>query len=141
MPKRASPIETYYWVKADGCWQWIGGKNQNRCYGRYKFQGKMFPAHRFMYIKYKGEIPDDLVIDHVCRNTLCVNPDHLEAVSYAENVRRGKGTKLNETKVKEIKQMLTNKITEEKIAQIYGVTRQTINSISWNRNWRDSNAL
>jgi hypothetical protein len=36
-----------------------------------------------------GEIPEGLELDHLCRNTLCVNPDHLEPVTHAENIQRG----------------------------------------------------
>lgn len=61
-------------------------------------KGSIF-AHRFSYIIHKGEIPPKLVIDHLCRNTLCVNPDHLEAVTHKENLLRGIGpTSINAKK-------------------------------------------
>ena len=36
-----------------------------------------------------GSIGDGLVIDHLCRNPRCVNPDHLEPVTTAVNTLRG----------------------------------------------------
>jgi hypothetical protein len=47
-------------------------------------------AHRFAYLEFVGPIPDGLVLDHLCRNKKCVNPDHLEPVTNAENLRRGR---------------------------------------------------
>lgn len=141
MPRAASPIEDYYIVLASGCWQWIGGSSPNGKYGRYKYKGRMYPAHTFMYEKYKGKIPEGMEPDHLCKNTICVNPGHIEAVTHAENARRRGSTILDPIKVNEIKQMINQNITEEKIAQKYGVCRQTINNISRGLIWRDSNAL
>lgn len=47
-------------------------------------------AHRLMFELHRGPIPTGLQIDHLCRQPLCVNPDHLEPVTSAENTRRGK---------------------------------------------------
>lgn len=46
-------------------------------------------AHRITYEALRGKIPDGLVIDHLCRNPPCVNPDHLEPVTQRENFLRG----------------------------------------------------
>lgn len=46
-------------------------------------------VHRTSYEVFRGPIPVGLVIDHLCRNRLCCNPDHLEAVTFRENIRRG----------------------------------------------------
>lgn len=45
-------------------------------------------AHRATYQEARGEIPQGLELDHLCRTPLCVNPDHLEPVTRAENMRR-----------------------------------------------------
>lgn len=58
-------------------------------YGVIGIDGKNVYAHRFSYEQSKGPIPPGLVIDHLCRVHHCVNPDHLEAVTTQENIRRG----------------------------------------------------
>jgi hypothetical protein len=68
----------------NGCWLWTGPKASNG-YGRIAH----IWAHRFAYELSVGPIPAGLVIDHLCRNRSCVNPDHLEPVTYRENNMRG----------------------------------------------------
>ena len=51
----------------------------------------MVLAHRLIYAWTHGYIPEGLVIDHLCRNGLCINVEHLEAVTNVENVMRGEG--------------------------------------------------
>jgi hypothetical protein len=72
--------------KTDTCWNWFGHRNP-KGYGKF---GVMY-AHRWSYEHYKRAIPEGWQIDHLCRNTSCVNPDHLEAVTLEENVRRQHG--------------------------------------------------
>ncbi len=75
-----------------GCHLWCGPtdpKKHGHVYGRIRDQGKLVYAHRYAFEREHGQIGDGLVIDHKCRNTYCVNPQHLEAVTISENVRRG----------------------------------------------------
>lgn len=70
-----------------GCWEWQGTKSGNG-YGRLFYRGRYHTAHRVSYQLYIGPIPEGLVIDHLCRNRGCVNPEHLEPVTFGENIRR-----------------------------------------------------
>lgn len=73
-----------------GCWLWMASEN-GRGYGQFSVGGKPCKAYRFSYEQYRGTIPSDLTVDHLCRNRLCVNPDHLELVTNRTNVLRGAG--------------------------------------------------
>lgn len=74
-------------VAESGCWEWTASTNHG--YGYFKMHRKLHRVHRMTYEAWHGEIPISLEIDHLCRNKLCANPTHLEAVSHRENVRRG----------------------------------------------------
>jgi hypothetical protein len=74
--------------KTPACWVWKGSKLPSG-YGTLNVDGKTIYAHRFSYELVRGKIPGKLQIDHLCRITRCVNPDHLEAVTPSENVWRG----------------------------------------------------
>jgi hypothetical protein len=75
---------------ATGCWEWTGSVNDSG-YGKFSLSTTQLSrrAHRVAYELLVGPIPDGLELDHLCRNTICVNPAHLEPVTQAENVRRG----------------------------------------------------
>lgn len=74
------------WVEdpQTGCWLWQYSVSPQG-YARW---GKTY-AHRRVYEQLRGPIPAGLSLDHLCRVPRCVNPDHLEPVTHAENVRRG----------------------------------------------------
>jgi len=74
--------------KTDGCWLWAGNTN-GAGYGRFALKGKKVYPHRYSYELSKGSIPENFVIDHLCRTPLCVNPEHLEAVTNRDNGVRG----------------------------------------------------
>lgn len=77
--------------KSGDCWLWKGATN-NGGYGLSSLKGVNTTAHRKSFIISNPDINiTGLDIDHLCRNRLCVKPSHLEAVSHAENCRRGNG--------------------------------------------------
>ena len=91
-PRAKKPLAvrmaTHTVVMPNGCWLWTGAKTRNG-YGHIKIDGKLVLAHRASYEMHFGPIPNDSVIDHICRVRDCTNPNHLEAVSFQENVLRG----------------------------------------------------
>lgn len=79
-------------VSGTGCWIW-NGATSNGGYGVFRVSGKNHIAHRWLYEEVHGKIPDGVECDHLCRNRICVNPSHIEAVTKLENVRRGESGK------------------------------------------------
>ncbi len=72
----------------NGCWIW-SGTTDSYGYGVFKINRSMYKAHRLSVALYRGYCDEDLTVDHLCRNTRCVNPDHLELVPNEVNVLRG----------------------------------------------------
>jgi len=100
-------LEERFWAKVDKsgpipdfaphlgqCWLWTASSD-GKGYGQFQVgtlaSQKVVRSHRFAYENATGEIIDGLVIDHLCRVTMCCNPSHLELVSHQENLRRGLG--------------------------------------------------
>lgn len=80
-----------FWAKTEkqdnGCIFWIACKVKNG-YGMFQLGGKMVRAHQIAWYLKHGLMPPMLVIDHTCKNKMCVNVEHLEAVTSSENKRR-----------------------------------------------------
>lgn len=89
MPPGPVPMDpmTRYKEDANGCWIWAGAVHKSG-YGQIKWKGKSTVAHRVTYEIVNGLIPKNMVIDHLCNVKLCINPKHLEAVSYSKNTQR-----------------------------------------------------
>lgn len=73
----------------EGDWVWIGKGKNHGGYASFSYKHKNYWAHRFSYEMLKEKIPQNLTLDHLCRNTSCVNPNHLEPVTIRENTLRG----------------------------------------------------
>lgn len=73
---------------ATGCWNWTGACTHDGR-GRIRINGQIHAATRVVFSFYRGAFDNALVIDHLCRNPRCVNPDHLEPVTQQINVQRG----------------------------------------------------
>ena len=75
-------------ISVSGCHEWQRALNRQG-YGRFKLNGVMLLAHRVAFAIANDGLGISGVLDHLCRNRSCVNPDHLELVSQAENTARG----------------------------------------------------
>lgn len=113
------------------CWSWTGDLDR-RGYGRIGIRGRHQFTHNVAYREFIGPIPAGLEPDHLCCVHACFNPDHLEAVTQAENCRRRKSNKLTHMDVAAIRASSEqHKITAVK----YGVHPSTICDIRNNRRW------
>jgi hypothetical protein len=128
---RRSPRRHYIVDGQSGCWLWQG-KLQHNGYGRTRVDGRVMYAHRAFYEMDRGPIPPGLVLDHLCRNRACVNPDHLQAVSYSVNNRRGGATKLTPEAAREIREILLG------LAAKHGVSVRTLCNVAAGHTWRDT---
>lgn len=101
MPPKPRPVIERLWTRVekrgpDDCWLWTGATNAspNGRGGPYGKLGDQHPsrktvlAHRVVYAHVVGPIPDGFHVDHLCGNSLCCNPTHLQAVPPAENNAR-----------------------------------------------------
>lgn len=93
-----------FWKKIDVglCWEWTGAKKKG--YGLFNLpmvdgvRGGQIGAHRMAWkLLVDPDLPDWLDLDHLCRNHACCDPDHLEPVTRAENLRRGRSANAEKT--------------------------------------------
>lgn len=125
------------WISnSDGCWIWQLSKDSEG-YGIHKWGRSSRKAHRVIYEKIRGvTLTHDQPLDHLCRVRDCVNPDHLEIVTTAENNRRSTLAKLSKEKVKEIRCLLSEgELSQNKIGKLYGVSQTCISKIKNNIRW------
>lgn len=98
-------FESFGWtITDDECWEW-GGRRNVQGYGwfRQPVSAAQYPkrkllAHRVSHEIHNGPIPDGFVILHACDNPPCVNPAHLSAGTFSENMKDmwGKGRNSHE---------------------------------------------
>ncbi len=72
--------------KSGSCWVWTGSRDPNG-YGKFSYSSESVFAHRYSYALDKP-LDKSLTLDHLCRNTSCVNPSHLEQVTIGVNTSR-----------------------------------------------------
>jgi hypothetical protein len=89
--QQRTPMVDRFWAKVRPtgfCWEWTGAKDSHG-YGVFRTEGKNDRSHRVAYTLLVGAIPAGLHLDHLCRNTSCCNPDHLDPVTPRVNYLRG----------------------------------------------------
>lgn len=73
-----------FWEKVGDCHLWKAFLDKDG-YGSFYFKKKLRRAHRVAYYFANSDIPDGMVIDHICKHRNCVNPSHLRLITKTQN--------------------------------------------------------
>jgi hypothetical protein len=142
----AKPIT--YEVDTNGCWNCTSHKPNSNGYPVKRYKGKIVHLHRYIYLTQIGHIPEGIVVRHKCDNSRCINPDHFELGTQADNIQdmfdRGRNNsgknnprvKLQERDVIDIINLFNNGMRYNEIAKRYPVGKSAIKSIIHGKNWR-----
>ena len=122
------------------CWVWDRSLDKNG-YPTVGYNGKTKYISRLVLIYLYGDQPGK-VVSHSCDNPACINPYHIEWASQSENIidisyrgRRHQKLKLYDHDIIEIREMLNNGVTQQTIADRFGVSQYTIRDIRNGRTW------
>lgn len=145
-------LRFYGWVETpEDCWEWAGGRFQRGMrYGRVSWGGVSVGAHRLAYETWVGPIPEGFLVRHKCDNPPCINPEHLEVGTPADNARdmieRGRkvvtrgearhNAKLTEDQVIQIRELYSEGVGQMDLATRFGVTNKNISAIVLGKTWR-----
>lgn len=121
------------------CWIWQRGSDRHG-YGSFKNRTRVQSsslAHRESYTRARGAIPHGYDLDHLCRVPACVNPEHLEPVTHAENLRRGKTPTLTHDDVRTIRELHVpgTPLHDHALAVRFGVHPRTIYEVLRGHRW------
>lgn len=125
--------------KRNECWIWAGATKGNG-YGNFRWADREYlPAHKAAYQLFVGPVPAEMDVCHTCDIRYCVNPDHLFLGSRIENMadasgkgrlKRGRGKKLPETVLQEVRRLIALSMTTKQIEEATGVSEWTISRIA-----------
>jgi hypothetical protein len=146
-------IKKYYErnvIKRGSCWDW-----KRKCEGEryprmhYSRSEPRITIHRASWLIHKGEIPERMFVLHKCDNTRCSNPEHLFLGNAKDNYQDAKykrrhthgiisgNAKLDNKKVKKIRELLIMGINMKKIAEKFNVSYYTIYRVKHNKSWQN----
>lgn len=145
-----APQEVRFWAKVDknapgGCWIWTGAKRPSG-HGNFTWDGKVGRPHRMAWKMIMGSLPKwtdygDPILCHKCDDPACVRPKHLYIGTQQQNMRdvliRGnpKRTKLTPSKVKEMRQLHAEGVTNKDIAYRFDVHEMVAYRVTTRRTW------
>lgn len=120
-----------------GCSEWTSTMHRDG-YGKFYHEGRQVQAHRAAYELFVGTTKGKWVL-HKCDNRKCVNPDHLFLGNSLDNIqdmdaknRRGSICKVTAEQVKEIRQMLDDRYSQQYIADKFSISQGAVSRIKRN---------
>ncbi len=134
--------------KTDGCWLWQGGTRGDG-YGLIHFNGTQHRAHRVSWEMHYGPVPNGLYVCHHCDTRRCIRPDHLFLGTHSDNMKdaatkghqsgeRNNAAKLTWQDIEKIRgEYRPWKITQENIAERFGIARSNVSRIVNGKAWKD----
>lgn len=134
--------------KETGCWEWQ--RTTLKGYGAISVDNVLQYAHRVSYELFVGPIPDGALVCHRCDNRRCVNPEHLYAGDYIDNMRdaqergqyfreRARNVRLKQATVDEIRELwATGQYTQRELAEKFGTAQGHISRLVRNVQWPKS---
>lgn len=138
-----------YIINENNCWICISHTYNNKGYPKLKRNQQYYGMNRYVYENEFGNISDSQVVMHICDNPNCINPSHLKLGTTQENVqdrqnknRGAYGEKNGEAKLtdedvhKICKLLEENKIKHIEIANMFGIHKSTLSSITKRVNWK-----
>jgi DNA-directed RNA polymerase subunit RPC12/RpoP len=128
--KRRRTGPEYIVDEQTGCWVWQAGSGR---YGALSKGGKKVAAHREMWERMRGPLPNGATVHHRCENKRCVNPSHLQVMRRGTHTRRHRA-QLTPEQVRTIRK---SKERTSVLARSYGVSEPTISDIRHGRTWKD----
>lgn len=145
-----------FWSKVDikeenDCWEWQAFRD--KCgYGQFGIKYQIEKSHRISYLLINEAIPEGMNILHKCDNPPCCNPIHLFAGTQFDNIKnmaskgRNSCLKLNDEDVLEIVKLIEETtLTQQQIADKFGVNHRLISSIqngvAWRHLFKDRDSL
>jgi hypothetical protein len=148
--KKAKIIQNFYGsiTIKNGCWEFRSELNKQTYPSLEVGKRKIRNIHRISYEIHKGEIPKGMVVRHLCHNSRCCRPSHLEIGTQKQNIqdsvvedRQAKGSKngnskLQENHVIEIKKMMKLGFSNLEISEKFNVSSVQINNIRRGKQWK-----
>ena len=138
LPEHPSRKPIEYKIDENDCWICISHCGNGGGYPQTQINGKLFYLSRLIYTFYHGEL-NNFFCCHKCDNPACINPDHLFAGTFADNMRdmaikeRSQSTKLTAINILYIR---SSGLSLSRLAKKFGVTKKTICNIKLGKSWQ-----
>lgn len=120
-----------------GCWVWRWSVT-SAGYGHFQYEGRVRLAHVVYYERAHGPVPVGFQVDHLCKRPLCVNPQHLEAVTPAVNTYRSRAAKLTSGMRRFLKERFAVGWTHKALATACGVHTNTVGKFLRGKTWLEA---